>query len=46
MRVKNNLKINEKSYSKYFTNYIKLKGPKKLQADIIYERLKGDKVWV
>ena len=44
--IKNNLKINEKSYSKYFTNYIKLKGPKKLQADIIYERLKGDKVWV
>ena len=44
--IENNLEINKKVYRNYFENYIKFKGPKKFQADIIFEQLKRDKIWV
>ena len=42
----NYLKINKKTYNNYLTNFIKTKGQRKLQADIIFEKLKRDRVWI
>tara|TARA_Y100000590_G_scaffold432312_1_gene548197 strand:- start:3275 stop:4471 length:1197 start_codon:yes stop_codon:yes gene_type:complete len=44
--INENLKVNNKVYQNYFTNFIKYKGPKKFQADIIFEQLKKDKIWI
>ena len=44
--INNNLKINNRIYRDYFKNFIKFKGLKKFQADIIFEKLKKDKIWI
>jgi len=40
------LKINKKAYSDYYKNFIKFKGPNKLQAEIIIKKLKRDRFWI
>ena len=44
--ITNHLKVNKRVYKNYLNNFVKAKGPKKFQADIITERLKKDKIWI
>ncbi len=44
--IANYLKVNKKTYNNYLTNFIKTKGQRKFQADIIFEKLKRDRVWI
>ena len=39
------LKIDKKAYKNYLTNFIKFKGKKKIQSDIIVDQLKKNKFW-
>ena len=40
------LKINKRVYRNYLNNYIKAKGPRKIQADITINKFKKDRIWV
>ena len=44
--IKNNLILNRKIYQNYFTNFIKFRGEKKLQPEIIIQKLKNDRIWI
>ena len=44
--IKNNLILNKKTYQDYFKNFLKFKGEKKLQPEIIIKKLKNDRIWI
>ena len=44
--IKNNLILNRKTYQDYFKKFIKFKGEKKFQPEIIIKKLKNDRIWI
>jgi hypothetical protein len=44
--IKNNLILNRKTYQDYFKKFIKFKGEKKIQPEIIIKKLKNDRIWI
>ena len=43
--IESHLKIGKKAYKNYLANFIKFKGQKKIQSDIIVDQLKKNKFW-
>ena len=46
INIANYTDIDKKAYRDYFKNFIKFKGPKVFQSDVIIKKLKNDKIWV